>query len=252
MQSKNSTRLFIIGLATILFIAACSPKPQPDTPAEDISSQPEDSVPGAAALGDCYNPFNPVTEGKTWTYSIQTGDTTEIYRSSYKDVTNTSFISVHDFPDVSTSIEWSCSPDGLLSSDLASMNITQIDNVNFDTVEVVGVIFPPEELWQIGYIWDVVFKVKISITIEDTTLEGEGEIALKNSIAAIEPVSVPAGSYPEAYRVDASGNFKFITLGVETNIPTTYSTWYVKNVGMVKSSSKDQEFAYLTELVEFE
>jgi len=256
MHSKNIFRIWTITAILVLITAACSPKPAPDVPADlpqdSPAEQPAENPFSPAGLGDCYNPFNPVIEGKVWSYSIQSGNITNTQESSYKDISSSSFTSVQKFPDITTEISWICSPDGLLSSEYASMSITQVQNMDFDTVEVSGVIFPHEDRWQVGYSWDVVFNVKITITIDDTVFEGEGEISQTNTIASIESVSVPAGSYPEAYRVDIAGNFKMETLGVESNIPTSYSTWYVKNVGMVKSSSDDPGFSYITELISWE
>ena len=256
MHSKNIFRIWTITAILVLITAACSPKPAPDAPADlpqdSPAEQPGQDPFNQTVLGDCYNPFNPVIKGKVWSYSIQTGDIANTQKSSFKDVTSSSFTSVQEYPDITTEVAWTCSPDGLLSSEFASMNITQVQDVDIETIGVSGVVFPHEDLWQVGYSWDVVFNVKIAITIEDTVFEGEGEISQTNTIASVEPVGVLAGTYPEAYRVDSTGNFKIVTLGVESNIPTSYSTWYVKNVGMVKSSSDDPGFSYITELISWE
>ena len=41
-------------------------------------------------------------------------------------------------------------------------------------------------------------------------------------------------------------------MGTESTLPLTYSTWYVKNVGMVKSASADPTLAYTIELASLE
>lgn len=245
--------MMITGLLIIFAFAACTPAAEPEAPVDEVMEAPVESPPmNAETLGDCYNPFNPVIEGRTWTYRIQTSDSTDEYSISYGNVSESSFTSIMTFPDVSTSIQWSCSPEGLLSSDFASMNIAQLDNIEIETVDVSGVVFPNAENWQVGYSWDTAFNVNITVSYEGNSFESQGTIAMANTIGAIEPVSVPAGDYGEAYRVDVSGSYTMSAFGVNTEIPITYSNWFVENVGMVKSSSADPEFGYTTELILFE
>jgi hypothetical protein len=253
MKNKKQKTLMITGLLLTLALAACAPPTEPDAPLEAATETPVKSTPlDPAGLGDCYNPFNPVIEGRTWTYRMQTSDSTDEYTISFVNVSESSFTSTMTFPEVSSSIQWSCSPEGLISSDFGSLNIPQLENVEIETVEVTGVVFPIAENWQVGYSWDTAFNVNITLSIEGNTFEGQGTIAMANTISAIESVSVPAGDYSEAYRVDVSGSFTVSALGVNTQIPITYSSWYVENVGMVKSSSADSDFGYTTELLSFE
>lgn len=243
----------IAGLLLISVLAACAPPAEPAAPLETEEETPE-VTPSMSSerLGDCYNPFNPVIEGRTWTYRIQTSDSSDDYSITYGNVTESAFTSTVNFPDASSSIQWSCSPDGLLSSDFGSLNITQLENVEIETIDVTGVVFPKAENWQIGYSWDIVFNVNIKVSIEGNIIEGQGQIALTNTVTSIEPVSVPAGDYSEAYRVDASGKFVISAFGASTELPLIYSNWYVRDVGMVKSSSADPDIGYTTELIQFE
>ena len=59
--------MVLLLIASIL-IVACSPKAAPDKsaspPAEMPAEQPTEDPFNSASLGDCYNPFNPVMEGK--------------------------------------------------------------------------------------------------------------------------------------------------------------------------------------------
>lgn len=256
MNFRKNLKITITAVFAILLLAACGPKPEQDQGIEQPQSIPTghstENPFNPVNLGDCYNPFNPVMEGKVWNYTIQTGDTSNTFQTSYKDVTQSSFTSVQKFPEVTTEIGWSCNSEGLLSSQYANLSLPQMQDVDIKTVEVTGVVFPPVDKWQTGYSWVMAYKVMLSITIEENSFEGEGEISLTNTITSIEPVTVPAGSFPEAYRVDAVGEFKVSALGVETSIPTSYSSWYVRNVGMVKSGSDDPTAPYSMELVSSE
>lgn len=253
MKNRKNKLLLLAGLSVMLALAACAPKPQPEQPTQAPSNQPTDNPPeNSQMVGDCYNPFNPVVAGRTWTYQTQTAESTDTYTISYEDVGDSSFTSVMEFDEVASRIEWTCSPAGLLSSDFAALNFAQIENMEIETIDVTGVIFPPADKWAPGYSWDLASNVNIKATFEGNTFSGQGNIALTNTIVGAEAISVPAGDYPEAYRVDVTGTVEFSAFGFGTEIPVTYSSWYVKDIGMVKSASTEAQFEFTTELLSLE
>ena len=245
MKNNKVFPIFTLLVIASLSIAACSTQAAPEQPApppveelvEEPTEQPAENPFNPTALGSCYNPFNPVMEGKVWKYTMVSGDTTSTMDISYKDVTTSSFTSVQQFPDISTEVQWTCGPDGLLSSQFASMSIVQVPDLKFETVEVKGVLVPTEDKWQVGYSWNTEYVIKVSFTSGETAFEGQGNMNVANTIAAIETITVPSGTYNDAFKVDISGNMVMNIMGTESTLPLTYSTWYVKNVGMVKSAS---------------
>jgi hypothetical protein len=260
MKNKKSFPIFALMAIAGFSIAACSPSAAQDQsappPVDEVMEEPTVQVAenpfNPIALGTCYNPFNPVMEGKVWKYTIVSGDTTSTMDISYKDVTTSSFTSVQQFPDISTEVQWTCGPDGLLSSQFANMSIAQVPDLKFETVEVNGVLVPTEDKWQVGYSWNTEYVIKVSFTSGETAFEGQGNMAVTNTISAVESVTVPSGTYSDAYKVDISGNMVMNIMGTESTLPLTYSTWYVKNVGMVKSASVDPTLAYTVELASLE
>lgn len=256
MKNNKTFLIFVVLLAASIFIAACSPKTAPNQPtpppAEQPTEQPTENPFNPAALGECYNPFNPVMEGKVWKYATVFGEDTSTLEVSYKDVTPTSFTSVQKLPDISTEVQWTCSPDGMLSSQYANMSIAQIPDLQFETVEVKGVVVPKEDKWQVGYSWYTEYVIKVKFTSGENAFEGQGNLSITNTIAAIEPITVPSGTYNDAYRVEVTGDMVMSIMGTENTIPLTYTTWYVKDVGMVKNASTDPSLTYSTELTSLE
>ena len=260
MKNNKLFPIFTLLVIAGLSIAACSPNTAPEQsaplPVEEAMEEPTEQAAenpfNPAALGSCYNPFNPVMEGKVWKYSMVTGDTTSTMDISYKDVTSSSFTSVQQFPDLSTEVQWTCGPDGLLSSQFANMSIAQVPDLKFETVEVKGVLVPTEDKWQVGYTWNTEYVIKVSFTSGGAAFEGQGNMTVSNKIAATETVIVPAGTYNDAFKVDISGNMVMNIMGTESTLPLTYSTWYVKDVGMVKSASADPTLTYTIELASLE
>ncbi len=256
MNNKKVFSILAAVLAVTISIAACSPKAAPDQPApsqtEEPVEQPTENPSSQAALGDCYNPFNPVVEGKVWKYTTDSGDATSTLEVSFKDITASTFTSVQKFADISTEVQWTCSPDGMLSSQFAMMSIPLVPGVEFETLEVNGVVIPTEDKWQVGYSWDTQYVIKIKYTSGETVFEGQGNFTLANTIAAEESVTVPAGTYSDAFLVETSGSLVMNIMGTETTLPITFSTWYVKDIGMVKNALTDSTLKYSTELVSIE
>lgn len=256
MKNTRVLSIFALFLVASITIAACSPKAAPDQPAspsaEQPAEQPTENPFNPAALGKCYNPFNPVMEGKIWKYAMVSGDVTSTLDISYKDVTPSSFTSVQQFPDIRTEVQWTCGPEGLLSSQFANMSIVQVPDLKFETVEVKGVLIPTEDKWQVGYAWDTEYVIKVSFSSGETAFESQGNMKVTNTIAAVESVTVPSGTYSDAFKVNVSGNMVMNIMGTESTIPLTYSIWYVKNIGMVKSASADPNLAYTMELASLE
>ena len=256
MKNIKVFPIFALFLVASLSIAACSPKAAPDQPAstpnEQPAEQPTENPFNQTALGECYNPFNPIMEGKVWKYAMVSNKVSSTLEVSYKDVTPSSFTTVQQFPDIRTEVQWTCGPDGMLSSQFASMSIAQIPDVQFETMEVKGVLIPKEDKWQVGYTWDTGYVIKVKFTSGETVFEGQGNMTVTNTISAIEPITVPSGSYSESFRVDIAGNMMMSIMGTESTIPLTYTTWYVKDVGMVKNASADPAISYSMELVSLE
>ena len=261
MKINKVFPVFTLLAIVSLSIAACSsqeaPKQTAPPPVEELvevqTDLPAEDPFNPTVLGSCYNPFNPVMEGKVWKYTMVSGDTTSTMDISYKDVTTSSFTSVQQSQDISTEVQWTCGPDGLLSSQFPSMSsIVQVPDLKIETLDVNGVFVPSEDKWQVGYSWNTEYIIKVSFTSGETAFEGQGNLTVANTISAIEPVSVPSGTYNDAYKVNVSGNIVMNTMGTEIKMPFTNSIWFVKNVGIVKSASVDPAINYKMELASFE
>lgn len=261
MKNNKVFPFFTLLVIASLSIAACSTQEAPEQPApppvEEVMEEPTEQVTenplNPTALGSCYNPYFPVMEGKVWKYTTVTGDTTSTTDISYKDVTTSSFTSVQQLQDISTEVLWTCGPDGLFSSQFPSMSsIVQMPDLKIETLDVKGVFIPSEDKWQVGYSWNTEYVIKVSFKSGESVIEGQGILTVANTISTIEPITVLSGTYNDAYKVDISGNILLNAMGTEINMPFTNSIWFVKNVGMVKSTSADPAINYKMELVSFE
>lgn len=214
----------------------------------------EDTTSGSITqgIGFCANDFYPLRSDKTWHYSITSGDVDSEYSITFKDITDSSFMSVQTFPGMTNEVEWQCDANGMLSSSYSNMSFASTSDVSYDTLEVSGVALLPDDQWEIGSSWSMTYKVQVTINSGGTEIQAEGQIDINREIAAIEEISVPAGTYSNAYRVDSIGTMDITLMGSQTSTPLVYSDWYVRDVGLVKSSSNEADMPYEMVLDSFE
>ena len=202
--------------------------------------------------GNCYNPYFPLRDDKTWTYKSVSGDTSTQYTLSFKDITADAFTSITNFESLDSEVRWNCTADGMLSSQFASLAFQNMPELKINTVEASGIFFPPAEQWQIGKTWQTNFKVSVNMVLNGNTIDAQGAIQLDRVIGAQEDVSVAAGDYKGVYRVDTSGKMTVSFMGAAFDIPFDIQEWYASGVGLVKSVSPAAEFPFSMELISFE
>jgi hypothetical protein len=157
---------------------------------------------------------------------------------------------------------WFCSEDGLLRGsfgqvEMLNQSLGEEDSpeFEFETLEWEGYTLPAPELIEVGYSWTSDYKLSADFNLEAFASSMEVIVQIQHTVAAIEEVTVPAGTFPNAIRVDSSGNIEMLMMMGETsnvlnNVDFDYITWYVEGIGMVKSSDDYMGYSTGTELVE--
>ena len=219
---------------------------------------PQNGRDQASTVNNCYHPYFPVAEGAYWTYQ-ETAE--EGYTLRVTEIGQDSFTLVQEMmrDDVVFTVEWYCSDNGILSGSFSQVDfISQADDDDdipemvFDTLGWEGETLPSPELMELGYKWTSNYRLSAEFNIEAFSQSFESNVTVDHEIAAIETVTVPAGTFSEAVRVDSRGIVEMTMNVSDTSVPFsstefTYSTWYVEGVGMVKSSD---EFTGLTNSLE--
>jgi hypothetical protein len=224
-------------------------------PAPDVSEEPsadsdmaEEEQP---VSGVCFNAFYPIMEGKVWTYKSDAGDTTDTYQQTFRNVSSDGFTVVTMFDGNSVEVSWECTGDGLISSEFLTFSFMPDANFDLSTNDFSGIWIPDAEDWVVGKEWESAYSVDLVSEMEGMSFETGMTLQLTNTITAIEPVSVEAGEYAEAYRVDTAGTMYIEDLGTQS--PIEYTSWFVRDVGMVRSAVLSAEGfaagAYETELI---
>lgn len=206
----------------------------------------EDQAQGQSA---CYHPFFPVVDGASWTYEYPSGGgyTLRIEETGEDTFTMTQIMSDEE---TKFTVDWYCSEAGLLRGSFAQVDILSqttseegVPEMTFETLEWEGETLPAPELMEIGYTWTSKYALSAEMNLEGFSQTMEVNVSIDHEIGAIEAVTVPAGNFPEAYRVDSTGNIEMVMMMGESanplsNFEFNFSTWYVKGVGMVQSGSE--------------
>jgi hypothetical protein len=221
-----------------------------EAPTMEPTAEPTDAEPTAesvALAGNCENAYYPVVEGRVYTYSSNIAGLGESnYTQTFSDVTEDSF-TITTSVDVAEAITqtWTCTGEGILAPEFTQIpGAAQL--ISVEVVEAEGITIPPSDSFQQGESWSTHY------VINATMGDGSGNeftmtetIDLTNTVAGIEAVSVPAGDFPDALRVDTVGTIGIDMggTGIQSTLEMNYTSWYAQDVGMVR-----QEFESLLDL----
>ncbi len=214
-----------------------------EAPAEPTA---EPTAAEVAQSGDCGNAFYPVVEGRALTYQTTLpGMGTETFTTVYSDVSDSSFTITTDLGDGNTlSQTWQCSGEGMLSPEFSQLQ-TGIEGIEIEFVEASGVSIPSEDLFQPGGTWTTHYVANAIMGDEGAgAMTMVQTVDLTNTVVGTEAVTVPAGEFPEAVRVDTTGTITIAMSAGDDAAPATslemnYSAWYVEGIGMVLQDFSD-------------
>jgi hypothetical protein len=204
---------------------------------------------GSAAGGNCTHPYFPIADGSTYRYrntDSLTGETE--YTVTYSETTDDNFTAMYNFGEgdeaTSFSQTFQCTDEGIFSPGPLRFPEEMGVEMEFEVVEASGLTLPVSSRLEPGETWTTRYVVQGTGENEGLTFQWNQTMEFTNEVVAIEPVSVPAGDYPAAVRVDSTGTVSIVTTIGDTEAPLMsfdldQSTWYVENVGMVRQEASD-------------
>lgn len=190
-----------------------------------------------AAAGACANPYYPVKAGATWSYQ-STGSIAGTYKftDTISDVQPNGFTLTTQFDKLTRTQEWSCDDDGLKALELGGGLEMQNMNLQVETQNATGVSYP--KIINVGDQWDYTLDFTGKMTIGGNAGEAKGSETVHYTAIGMENVTVPAGTF-DALKIqgvttlNVSVTYQGLTIPVA--FTSTYDSWLVKDVGMVKS-----------------
>ena len=248
-------KLLIVPMILALAGAGCggsgsvSGSATPTTPSGSSDSGMAGS--GAAVAGGCSNAYYPFKVGSKITYKstsastnssytmeVQPGSTADSHKLVY-----TFTASGHTVP---VTQEFTCDSSGIHANgqlDLA----TALGGAQFSyqTDSVDGPFLPAN--MSVGTNWETTYNVTVhtSNSVLAARIDGKHQSTnIKSSVIGEEDVTVPAGTY-HALKVKMDITINSELIG--TPVQTTTETWFVKNIGMVKSVSTSNGVESTTE-----
>jgi hypothetical protein len=214
-------------------------------PTEAPTAEPATAAPDEPILttGDCGNAFYPVVEGRVLTYrGTIAGFGESTYTTTYSDVSDSSFTITTDVGEGEViSVTWTCTAEGMLSPEFSQLPGGE-EGFTIEFVEAEGVTIPSEDLFQPGGSWTTHYVA--NATVADTEAGAMSMVQtmdMTNTVVGIEAISVPAGEFPEAVRVDTTGTMSMsMSLGEDATpapmatIDMSFTSWYVEGIGLVR------------------
>jgi hypothetical protein len=213
---------------------------------EVVPNTPEPSPTPAPAVKNandqCDNPYYPVVDGATWTYTNNSiGQFTHTLNVSDDQIFTIQVIS----GDTTFNIEGQCTQDGVILMD-NSLTTTAQSSDGAGTVTTTnqdGVTLPNDI--QVGDDWSQTIEYSAGSGGE-TSFSGTIETSYK--AVGYESVSVPAGTF-EALKIVQTSS---LSMAGQNVMDTTSNLWYVQGVGNVKTEQiVNQGDPFSSELVSY-
>lgn len=238
-----------------------TPPPPAQAPTESASptplSQANSNTSGATVTPQrtaCDNGFHPLSSTGQWNYRLTfptAGSPQTTYTMTITGITPVSFTEHRVFADAQADTQWTCKSDGLLATQLVNLATAGRSQFMVETLESAGITLPPEEQWTVGYAWSSHYRIRGQLTNTTSPVTGEGTADSQDRIVAQEQVTVPAGTF-DTFRVDSTTTLNltasFGFLGVPTTLTVSESSWYARDMGLVKSTVTFQGQTATTEL----
>ncbi len=243
---RISKLITVAPIALLLVIsAACAPAPTAtQSPNPSASAPTATNTPNPAGL--CANSLIPVKTGATWNYANDAGTSNAgTFSATITAVRPDGFTVATKFDD-SSSIDqqWSCTSDGLVAESLGagqnalSMSAAGI-NAKLNTATPTGITLPPNV--QTGDKWPYALQLTGSVSQGNLNADLSGSISTDMQAVGTESVTVPAGTFDNAVKVQATttikaqAGFGAISIPINSVLNTTF--WFAPGVGWVKSST---------------
>jgi hypothetical protein len=262
MKAKHRS-IYLAAAALLFATTAClfdegvsdSTVPIPQS-IEATQELPTLEIPTATPVGACFNDYMPIREGATWNYNL-TGTVTDTFVRRIIKVDENNFTEQDTFASgVVREMRWRCRNGNLIALNPPSGNFASISEegvwVTFETNDLEGVTIPNS--MQAGAAWQQTMTIAGTQKIYGIDYKARNKINNNCTAVGNEAVTVPAGTF-EAVRVDCN-IIVDVSLSIEdkpnqTTLTFTNINWFVRNVGLVKSSSAGEGINATVELTSY-
>jgi hypothetical protein len=228
----NPTALATLGLADPT--ATVTPTPRPPTPT------PTPTLPPVEGL--CYQPYYPARTDTTWVYrtSYASGGYAPVeYTLNMNNIVRNQFTEQRKRPNSIVESVWSCSDEGLTSTQLNALLFVSPIRFDFITVKSTGVTLPALNRFTVGRTWNNNYEVtgQVQVSADGGTALVQGDIRIANKIIGAESITVPAGTFT-AMRIDSTISMALTASKGQYSLPVNFSikasAWLAENVGQIK------------------
>ncbi|HMK08047.1 MAG TPA: vWA domain-containing protein [Anaerolineales bacterium] len=220
-----------------------------------VSPPPARTSAGRTSANACDHPYLPLRSGSSWSFSTSEGDTTWSVTSASGSQDSASAVMDITVPDVSLTIHWTCTPQGIVSYDFTNFNVSGVGAAaGLDVTNTSGSWLPPADLLTPGYSWNNDFTTNVTISAAGSSIESSSTTSEAWTVAGVETVSVPAGTF-DAVRIDGTATTTTTMSGpVGMSMPPVtihQSFWLAEGVGPVRYTTSTEGYSGHGELTSY-
>lgn len=235
----RQTRIIITALFALVILTACSGGAEPSNPSLPTIIP---SIDSSSIVNEfCDNSLFPVIQGASWTYFSIGGPNGDFsYTDTITAILPDGFVLTSQFPTLSLTQNWVCSPDGYIAQQLGGGTSASVSMQNmisdFKTLEVTGLSLPrtitPGMQWHYG------LSMQGSVAMPGEQTQSPGTFALDMQELGTESITIPVGTF-EATKLQATFtaniDVDFQGSPIRYTINGTSVLWYAPGIGFVKS-----------------
>lgn len=191
-----------------------------------------------AAQTACDQPYFPIRNGATWTYSGQDFTWTWTVTGVTGDLSNATATMEAQFggaAPATATYHWTCDQTGVVSYEFGSFNFGQMASVmDIKVTKHAGAFLLPEDQLLPGATWDNSYTIESTVSAGGLSFTSTLDIADSYTVGGQDSITTAAGTF-DALRVDSSGTYNAsASLGPSTSGSTQGTFWYGRGVGLVR------------------
>ena len=237
MRQTPHITLFI---TILVLLTACGGNPQnAEAPLPTILPAGGSTTTGSNEL--CDNPLFPVKQNASWTYYSVGGPNGDFtYTDTITSLTPDGFVLTSQFPALSLTQNWSCTPEGYVAQQLGGGTTASVSMQNmitdFNTLQVSGVSLPRTITPAMQWKYDL--SMQGSVAMPGEQAQSPGTFSLSMQELGTENITIPAGTF-DATKLQATFtaniDVDFEGSPIRYTINGTSLLWYAPGVGFAKS-----------------
>jgi hypothetical protein len=202
---------------------------------------------GSSGVTACDHPYLPLRPGATWSYGGDFPSTWTVESVSGNKQNATAHVTI-SFAEGSFSLDWKCSPEGILYYQMGDLSASGIPGVvNFNLKSSDGVTLPKQSVLTSGGSWNSSYTLSMDFNVPGYSGSYSMQSSESSTVGSPQKMSVAGGSF-DVIPVTSSGTVTSSGGLADFSADYTTAVWFAKGVGIVRFESTSAGQSTVSEL----